>query len=155
MATVFWLSGRASIGVERRLPVPKGPAGNLFHVATFAAIGYALGRALDKGGAAAGLRTAAGRTALLVAAAFGVSDELHQFFTPGRTCSLYDAFLDGAGAGVALLAPGPGGSGRPASWRPSLALAAVAAAVAVATGIWRTPGDDLLARALDALGFSV
>jgi VanZ family protein len=37
---------------------------------------------------------------LLIAAAYGVSDELHQSFTPGRDCSAFDALADCIGAGL-------------------------------------------------------
>jgi len=59
----------------------------------------------------AGLRRSAPRQSLfwcgLVAAssavAFGVSDELHQAFVPGRTADAYDALADLLGAVVAVL----------------------------------------------------
>jgi VanZ family protein len=41
-------------------------------------------------------------TAALFATLYGVSDELHQYFVPGRTADVYDVLADGAGA---VLAP--------------------------------------------------
>ena len=40
--------------------------------------------------------------ALLAASAYGGTDELHQFFTPGRHPSLVDVGIDTAGAAVAI-----------------------------------------------------
>jgi VanZ family protein len=40
--------------------------------------------------------------ALLAASAYGVSDELHQLFVPGRSCSLADWIADTVGAAVAV-----------------------------------------------------
>ncbi|PIN87992.1 hypothetical protein COV12_00840 [Candidatus Woesearchaeota archaeon CG10_big_fil_rev_8_21_14_0_10_32_24] len=33
----------------------------------------------------------------LIAIAYGITDEIHQFFVPGRSCSLFDFFLDSTG----------------------------------------------------------
>jgi hypothetical protein len=153
MVTITLVSGRSSLTIARRNVMPKGPAGNVLHVAAFACLGYSLARAFDAAGAGAGLATSAGRSALLVAAAFGLSDEIHQFFTPGRLCSLYDALLDAAGAAFALLVPRPSGPGRPASFAPSSILLAAAVVVAVVTGEWRAPGDAAIESSLRALGF--
>jgi len=47
--------------------------------------------------------------AVLLASAYGVSDEVHQLFVPGRMCDAADWLVDTAGAtlGVALLALAP------------------------------------------------
>lgn len=37
---------------------------------------------------------------LLIAGLYGVSDEVHQYFVPGRSASVYDAIADVAGAGL-------------------------------------------------------
>ena len=34
---------------------------------------------------------------ILISVLYGISDELHQFFVPGRNCSLSDIFIDTAG----------------------------------------------------------
>lgn len=62
------------------------------HVIEYAVLAGLWRRALGGGWTALGL-------ALLTACL----DELRQSFTPGRTGSLYDVFLDGAAAGAALL----------------------------------------------------
>ena len=44
---------------------------------------------------------------MIIAVGYGISDEIHQYFVPGRHCSLHDVFSDAAGAilayGTALL----------------------------------------------------
>jgi VanZ family protein len=39
---------------------------------------------------------------LIICAAFGVSDELHQLFVPGRTCDPFDALADVIGSAVGI-----------------------------------------------------
>jgi len=38
---------------------------------------------------------------VLLTIGYGMTDELHQYFIPGRHCSLHDVFADAAGAGIA------------------------------------------------------
>lgn len=45
--------------------------------------------------------------ALLLAVLYGVSDEVHQAFVPGRTPSPWDVLIDGVGGGLALVWPQP------------------------------------------------
>lgn len=40
------------------------------------------------------------RLSLLIAGLYGVSDEVHQYFVPGRSASPYDAIADVVGAGI-------------------------------------------------------
>jgi VanZ like family len=150
MAALFWTSGRTSLA--RDLPIPKGPWGNLTHVVTWAALATLLAKSFDGRARRAGLRETAGRAALAVAAAYGLVDEIHQFFTPGRTCSLADVFLDGLGALGALLLPRLGSGAR--AWAPAAACFLGAAGLAVATGVIRLGPDRLLESTLVALGFS-
>jgi hypothetical protein len=154
MVAIVLVSSRSSITIGRRNLMPKGPVGNLLHIAAFACLGYFLSRALDPRGASAGLAARAGKGALLIAALFGVSDEIHQFFVPGRLCSLFDVFLDAAGATFALVLPRLAGGPRRRSVLPAAGLLTIAIAVALTTGYWRPPGDDAIESALSALGFS-
>lgn len=43
--------------------------------------------------------------ALLLTVIYGVSDEIHQYFTPGRYASFSDIFLDALGASLIFLIP--------------------------------------------------
>ena len=51
-----------------------------------------------------GWRWSWGLGALLIAAAYSLTDEFHQVFVPSRGPSLYDSLLDTVGASVALVA---------------------------------------------------
>ena len=51
-----------------------------------------------------GWRWSWGLSALLIAAAYSLSDEFHQVFVPSRGPSIYDSLLDTVGACVALVA---------------------------------------------------
>ena len=42
-------------------------------------------------------------TAFLVTILFGASDEIHQYFVPGRSCSIYDFIADCVGAILGLI----------------------------------------------------
>ena len=65
------------------------------HVAFYGALTVALQRALN-------LRPGSWRWALLGAALYGVSDEWHQSFVPGREATLRDVVFDVLGAGLGL-----------------------------------------------------
>lgn len=147
MAGIFWMSGRAVDQVVRDVPVPP----NLLHIFAFGAIAYAWSRALDRHGQSAGLLVSSGRLAFLITAAFGLSDEVHQEFTEGRTCSFYDLVADAAGAVVVLLLPWLGRSGRPRSVWPAVAVFVAAAALAIVSGSAHVPGDGAIRVAIRLL----
>jgi VanZ family protein len=93
MALIFYLSAQQQVGPE--LPAFTRIVAHFSLYALLAALWvWALAPAL-------------GRRALLVAAAisllYGVSDEYHQSFVPGRDPSLFDIVVDAAGVAVALV----------------------------------------------------
>jgi len=60
--------------------------------------------------------------AILFCLVYGATDELHQYFVPGRSCDVFDWVADGVGAVLAAwLLP------RLARWRPIAALVATGA----------------------------
>jgi VanZ family protein len=73
-------------------------------------------------------------TAVLIAGCYGVVDEIHQHFVPGRTCSAADAITDVVGGSLACCWLLGHVADRPAARRavPAMVLAALAA-VAFAT----------------------
>jgi len=105
MAAIYWCSSLPGT------PGPDDPAlGRLFlwltpsmqnflHVPVFAAVAWAWHWAL-----AAWLRAPAARplVACAVAIAYGVCDEWHQSFVPGRYASLVDVLLDASGAAIGI-----------------------------------------------------
>ncbi len=87
-AALLWMAGilyASSLpGSEAGLPPPWD---KLAHLAAYAVLGFLLGQGT-------------GRPALafLIAALYGVSDELHQTRVPGREASVLDWLADAAGA---------------------------------------------------------
>ena len=101
MAVLYWLSSLPGT------PLPDDPAiyalfywispsvQNAMHVPAYAALAWAWRWALG-----AWLRRSSARAAgaCAIASIYGVSDEWHQSFVPGRYASLTDVMLDVAGA---------------------------------------------------------
>lgn len=84
-ALLFALSHRPADG----LPTLFAGADKLVHLALYAPLGWWLARALG-----------VGWLAVVVAAAYGVSDEWHQSWVPGRTPSAADVAADAVGAAL-------------------------------------------------------
>ncbi len=92
MAAIFIVSGTPA---PPRLP---GSVSDLMaHGAAYAALGAAMLRGVAE---AEWARVSAGGALLaaVLAAAYGLTDEFHQSFVPGRTAELRDAAADAAGA---------------------------------------------------------
>jgi VanZ family protein len=97
MSVVFFVSSLSRLGVAGRVP------DWISHPVEYAVGGVLLVRALA--GAAAGPpRRTAALGAVVLATLYGVSDEYHQSFVPGRTADPADVAKDfvGATAGVLL-----------------------------------------------------
>lgn len=73
----------------------------LLHGVAYAVLGGLVAIALSRGGRLGWLR---GLAALAIAVLYGVSDEWHQSFVPGRDTSFGDLLADTIGAAVAILA---------------------------------------------------
>ncbi len=89
MCLIFFLSSESTV---------PGPVGEFnlatpLHVLEYAILGVLLSAAL-------GLEKWAVVFAVLIASVYGVSDEFHQSFVPGRSASLMDAVWDSLGAVV-------------------------------------------------------
>ena len=73
---------------------------NLLHVPAYAGLAYLWWRALLARGKS---RAAAAVIAAAIAVLYGITDEFHQTFVPGRYGSGTDVLLDAAGAATVLL----------------------------------------------------
>ncbi|MDR1956366.1 MAG: VanZ family protein [Treponema sp.] len=94
IAGAIWLLSSQSV-----LPTPKGILGfdKLQHLLAYGALAVAIGPwfSLKQ------WKTIPGRCMVLVimsASAYGVSDEIHQYFVPGRDCNGWDWLADTLGA---------------------------------------------------------
>jgi VanZ family protein len=96
MAAIFYVSSLPNL----KLPETVAVSG---HSAAYFVLAVLIVRALAGGlPRPVSLRIAA--TAMLIAVAYGVSDELHQSFVPGRVADAFDVLTDAAGAFAGTIA---------------------------------------------------
>ena len=55
------------------------------------------------GGRLSGVTVGRAAAAVLLASVYGISDEMHQSFTPNRSSDVYDVFADAIGAAAAVV----------------------------------------------------
>ena len=96
MAVVFFFSSISNLGMAKRVP------DWISHPIEYAVGAVLLCRALA-GGREGPLTLSTALTAMLLATAYGVTDEYHQSFVPGRTSDFADVFKDLAGAAAGSL----------------------------------------------------
>lgn len=100
MATIYWLSAQSTLPGDGLIP-DWLDFDWLHHGLAYALLATLAARALARGqwaGIGAGTLTGA----WLVATLYGMTDEWHQSFVPGRTSDARDLLADAAGAGLAL-----------------------------------------------------
>jgi VanZ family protein len=96
MAAIFTLSN------QPRLPsLPGGLTGYTGHFIGYFILAVAFVRGFARG-RLSGVTPAAGAAAWMASAVYGVSDEFHQRFVPGRNASIEDWVADVAGAAVGV-----------------------------------------------------
>lgn len=99
MATIWWLSDRQT------LPQPPGFSMQVWsvlgHMAMFGALGLTIWWALGMNSRL--LNRERTMYAIGIATAYGVLDEFHQSFVPGRNPSAMDVVVDFVGAALAVL----------------------------------------------------
>lgn len=136
MAVLWWSSSRSPSAREPNLL--RALLHNGMHVVAYGTLAAACLLSLLRVGLSPGRR--AGRTlaSFVLAVAYGLVDELHQSFVPGRTCSVADLLTDAAGAMAALLLLRPCVGGAPVPGRRIAGMAVLCAGcVAFATfGPW-------------------
>jgi VanZ family protein len=97
MALIF-----AASSVSRVPEIARGVNDKTAHILEYAGLGVVTMRALARGAwAGVGLRAVLGT--LLIAVAYGLSDELHQLFVPNRQFDVHDLAADAIGAGAAAV----------------------------------------------------
>ncbi len=83
-------------------PSPPQVSDKVQHFAGYSGLGLLTLRALA-GGQTAGVTTGTAATAWAIASAYGVSDEVHQRFVPGRASDPADVLADALGAAAGVL----------------------------------------------------
>lgn len=89
MALIFHLSHKPAIEIPPLFPHQD----KVFHFCEYFGLGFLLALALPYGATRRRFLLA-----FLLAAAYGISDEIHQSFVPGRDASVWDWLADAAGA---------------------------------------------------------
>lgn len=129
MALISYWSGQSDLPIDQPAlaRLLRGEQHQLAHTAAFGILAVLLRWAL-------GSMPRGGVVAWLIATAFGLLDEVHQAFTPGRAPDPQDLLVDSLAALAAAVAAdafvaGPvGRAGRVTRWKPSQFLAPVAVA---------------------------
>ena len=92
MGVLFWLSSLHTVP-----GIPNDPENRLAHFAAYAGLAMVTLRAFADG-EWRGVTAAAAIGAVTIASLYGVSDEYHQHFVPGRTFDVFDMVADALGA---------------------------------------------------------
>lgn len=99
MAAIFYLSSLSSP------PTPEDVSDKTLHFVAYGGLALVTLRAVA-GGRWSGVTWSALVVAWLIAALYGVTDEIHQTFTAGRSPELGDIGADALGAAIATVAAG-------------------------------------------------
>jgi len=89
---IFYLSSQPSIDPPSLFPGQD----KLFHMIAFGLLGFFLMGGMKA--TSSGYRTRQVWLVVVLVVLYGVLDEFHQYFVPGRTVDSYDALADAAGA---------------------------------------------------------
>ena len=103
MALVFYLSAQSSLPMlSDRFGILQSIAGHFVEYAILALLLQWALRGNPSKGNGSGVSHAA-RWALVIAVTYGLTDEVHQHFVPGRAMDPFDLLMDAVGAAAALL----------------------------------------------------
>ena len=97
MAAIFILSSSTDPGPI----VPPGISDKTLHAIGYGVLGLLLLRGLAQA-RLVGVTTGRGFAAVLIAVLYGITDEIHQHFVPGRTSDALDVAADALGAAIAV-----------------------------------------------------
>jgi VanZ family protein len=96
MALIFFASSLSSP------PTPPEVSDKSLHLSAYFVLGVLTVRAV-LGGLPARVTSRGAALALLIAIGYGVFDEGHQWFVPGRTADVFDLLADSVGVAAALV----------------------------------------------------
>src|SRR5262245_18792144 len=99
MAMIFGLSSLSTLPAP-----PEGFSYYDVHTAVYAGLGLLMARALGRGVRSVSLGAVLG--AAVISMLYGVSDEFHQRFVPGRTFDVFDMLADAIGSVLGASAAG-------------------------------------------------
>ena len=88
---IFYLSSQPGIDTPLLFPGQD----KLFHLIVFAMLGFLLMGSMKATNN--GYRTLQVWLVVMLVAVYGILDEFHQYFVPGRTVDIFDALADAAG----------------------------------------------------------
>ncbi len=97
MAGIFIVSSSTDPGPI----VPPGISDKPLHAIVYGALGLLLLRGLAQA-RLVGVTTRRGFAAILIAVLYGITDEIHQHFVPGRSSDALDVAADALGAAIAV-----------------------------------------------------
>ena len=97
MGVLFWLSSQPVIDAPMLFPGQD----KVFHAGVYGILGVFLLGAMRPG--VTGFSSLQVRNSVLIASLYGISDEFHQSFVPGRTPDVLDWLADTSGALLATL----------------------------------------------------
>jgi VanZ family protein len=95
MAVIFYLSSLHDA------PLPGDVSDKAGHLVGYAVLGVLVTRGVA-GRLPSRISLRVALLSLLITTAYGLSDELHQTFVPGRSADIYDVAADAAGGLIAL-----------------------------------------------------
>jgi hypothetical protein len=133
MGGLWWSSSREP--VARVASAWSALLHNGMHVVAYGVLAGTCLLAVARAGAPPRRHAAWERVSFAIAVAYGIVDELHQSFVPGRVCSVADAMTNAAGALLGLLLVRALLGGTPALPR-AVAAAALVCAACVAFATW-------------------
>jgi len=97
MGVLFWLSHQPSIDAPMLFPGQD----KVFHASVYGILGFFLLGALRP--TYAGYTPGQIRASIVIASLYGISDEFHQSFVPGRSPDVWDWVADTTGALLAVI----------------------------------------------------
>ena len=96
MAVLFYLSHQPTLETPALFPGQD----KLFHALAYGVLGFLLLGSLAP--ATDGFTSIQIRSSILIASLYGISDEFHQYFIPGRSSDAWDWVADTLGAVIAV-----------------------------------------------------